>query len=204
MPDRPVAWRDLIIILTLVLSSGCSPLLAQETHVERLQRAGVECLGTIPGIFDQLHLEPSERAPYVRSALVNYWTEEEKTIFLGEQTSGQMNLPTLQYTVDGAGIEFGKVKSGRVSRTAFLGIQYLLMSPDSQVLADSRCDVSVSDTLSVEMARVFRDARYPETDIQPSERNWFKRVLQPAVVIGAAAVGTFLLFNLRSTQSDGG
>ncbi len=204
MPERSVSWLELIFILMLLLSSISRPLFAQDTHVERLQLAGIECLGAVPAIFDQFRLEPSERAPYLRAALVNYWTEREKIIYLKDSTAVESNLPTMQYNVDRIGIDLGKSRSGRVRRTAFLGVQYMLTGPDSQVLADSRCDTSVSDTLTVEAARLFQDSRFLETDVQPSQKNWFKRYLQPAVVIGAAAVGTFLLFNLRSTQSGGG
>lgn len=204
MHDRIADWLEPVVILTLLLSSGSHPLFAQESHVERLQRAGVECLGAVPSTLDQLHLNPSERAPYVRTALVRHWMESGKVIFSKESAPGSTGLPALQYTVDRIGIDLGKIQSGRVPRIAFLGIRYVLTGPDSEVLADSRCDSSVSDTLSVELARLFQDDRFPETDVQPAERNWFKRYLQPAVVIGAAAVGTFLLFNLRSNQSDGG
>jgi hypothetical protein len=192
------------IVLVLLFLVGSRPLVAQETHVEQLQLSAIDCLGAVPSVFDQFLLHPPEQAPYIRSALINYWTEQDKKVFLSDSTRSTSALPSLEYSVDRIGVDLGKTKSGQVPRTVHLAIRYLLAGPDSQVLADSHCDTTLSDTLSVEMARRFQDARFSETDVQPSEKNWLNEYLQPAVLIGAAAVGTFLLFNLRTTQSGGG
>lgn len=192
-----------LVLSGIVLTSGGNLLFAQATHAESIQRLAIECLGSVPATMDRLRLMPSGNAPYVRSALVSYWIRLGKEVFVRDSTSSPDGLPLLRYTVDRMGIEFGKSRSGHVPRTAFIDVRYTLSGPDSQVLVDSRCNVSRSDTLSLDTARFLRDTRFPETNVIPTSNNWMKRVLQPAVVIGAAAVGTFLFFNLRSGRSDG-
>jgi hypothetical protein len=66
------------------------------------------------------------------------------------------------------------------------------------------CSGATSDTLETEAVASLVDARYPETDVEFERGGLFRRIVQPAVILGAAVIGTYLFFNLRSKRTEGG
>jgi hypothetical protein len=194
----------ILLVSTITLPATSGSAVAQETHTEVLQRMAVGCVGSVPARLDSFVVEPGEKAPYIRSSVSNYWIEQGKTIFANDTDSPPDGLPVMAYTVDRAEISFGKSRSGLIPRRVVLGVRYILKGPQAQILADSRCDDTRSDTLTTEMARLFKDDRYAETNVLPSTTRWYRKVLEPAIVIGVAAVGTYLFFNLRSERASDG
>lgn len=178
--------------------------IGQPTHVEQLQDLGIRCLGSVPSDLSAFRLDSDERAPYVRSGLFSFWNEGGKQVFSNDSTRTEKSLPLLAYRIDQVRIELNRLNSDRVERLAVLDIRYTLSGPGGQLLADNLCSESATDTLSTELADAFKDSRYPETSVQLQSTGWFHRIIQPAVVAGAAAIGAYLFFNLRSRRSDDG
>lgn len=196
-----------LIALMVWLTAGDvraqEPSFVTQTHAEQLQTLALACLGPVPLGLNEIQIDSDGKHRYIESVLINYWMEEGMTVFDGSGSKETGAIPGLRFSVDTSTIILEKTSSGDFRRTANIGIEYVLTGPNAQVLADSRCDTAQSDTISSEQANAFRDSRFPETDIESSSRSWFRSFLEPAVTIGAAAVGTYLFFNLRSERADG-
>ena len=198
MPRIPVLF--LVTILALLWTAR--PAQAQPTHVQQLQELGIRCLGNVPGNLGSFRLDGDESAPYLPSALFSYWSDNDRQVFDNDTLRTDVRLPVLFYRLENVGIDLKRAKSGGILRTASLGVRYRLSGPGGQILADNQCSDSLTDTLSVERARAYADPRYSETNIEPPQGGWFRSVLEPAVIAGAAAIGAYLFFNLRSRRTN--
>ncbi len=203
----------LIFGIFLTVIAGCIwpfvavSSLAQASHVEQFQSIAIECLGDVPAELDAFELSGPDRMPFIRTGLIGFWLAQKKSVYDGiEEVNGadSTHLALLRYDIERAGVEYGKSSSGFIERNVYMALRYELNGPDGEVLSISTCDRSLSDTLSTNLAKLYNDDRFSETNVEPENRSWLKKVIQPAVVIGAAALGTALFFNLRSDRADGG
>jgi hypothetical protein len=201
---------NILIVGTIVMMVSpilAAPSSAQAGHVEQFQSIAIACLGSVPDGMASFVLNGSDRMPFVRTGLIGHWLADGRTVYDTKQNSdsgGASTLPELEYDIEQAGVEYDNVGSGRSRRSVSLALRYELTGPDDQVLSNNSCNRTVADTLDTDMAALLKDARFPETDVTPDNRSWLKKALQPAVVIGAAALGTALFFNLRSERADDG
>ena len=194
--------KHLLIIVIFTLTSA--PAQAQSSHLEQLQIAGIECMGNVLANVASFELDADERAPYLRPALVSHWMAEGHTVYTADSSNVDLMLPKFQYRVDDVGIDVRRLGSGLVERTVSVAMRYVLTGPDSQILADNMCSRELVDSLDAHLANSLADARYAETNIQYEDEGWIHRVLEPAIIVGAAVIGTYLFFNLRSKRSDDG
>jgi hypothetical protein len=193
-PNSPVGlffW-----VMWLVVSA---PVYSQSTHVERLQLIGTSCLGSVPASLDSFLLDSDDASPYIRQALISEWKSDGRRVYA---TDSLHTLPELRYRVETAKIELYRAGKNQYGRAARLSVSYRLTSESGEILSDGQCADIRSDTLSAALASSMRDSRYPETDVEPPRGGWFRKFLQPAVVLGASAIGTYLFFNLRSRRTD--
>ncbi len=200
MPRKPDFC--LAVIFTLLLTAG--PALAQPTHVQQLQELGIRCLGRVPGDLREFRLDGDESSPYLFPALTSYWSENNKRVFVNDTTRTDARIPVLSYRVENADIDLRRAGQGGLIRTANLAVRYRLSGPDGQILSDNQCSDTIADSLAADAARAYADSRYPVTDVEPPQGGWFRSILEPAVVVGAAAIGAYLFFNLRSRRTDNG
>lgn len=198
------------LYLVLAVMAAFRPMsaTAQASHVERLQDAARACLGHIPDELESFRLSTDARAPYIRSALVSDWLAEGKTVYddaiVRDADEGASDMARFSYETDAIEISFDPVGGGVILRHATVGMSYGLTGADAQVLIDSRCDQTLSDSLDASLAKALRDHRWPETDVAPENRSILGKIVKPVVVLGAAAVGTWLFFNLRSERAEDG
>ena len=174
---------------------------AQHSHVEQLQDIASACLATSPGKFMVFGLNSDAAAPYIRQSLFDRWKAEERKIYAADSLA---SIPILTFRVLEKKVELYRAGKNRVGRTARLSLSIQLTGPDGELLSDHLCADIRTDTLSTESARSMVDPRFPETNVSPPVGGWFRRYLQPAVIIGASAIGTYLFFNLRSRRTDSG
>ena len=194
--------KHLLFIVIFTLASA--PAQAQASHLEQLQIAVIECIGGVLANVDSFELDADERAPYLRPALVSHWMDEGRIVYTADSSNVDLKLPRFQYRVDVVRIGIRGLSSGLVERTASVAMRYVLTGPDSQILADNMCSRELVDSLDAHLANSLADARYAETNIQYEDEGWIHRVLEPAIIVGAAVIGTYLFFNLRSKRSDDG
>lgn len=175
--------------------------LAQNSHIQQLQDIAGECLATSPGEFESFVLDSDSAAPYVRQYLFSRWQEEDRKMYLADSLG---SMPRLKYRVLEAKIELYRAGKNRIGRTTRLSLSIQLTGPDGELLSDRLCGDVRTDTLSTDTAHMMIDSRYPETNVSPPAGGWFRRYLQPAVIVGASAIGTYLFFNLRSRRTGSG
>ena len=101
-------------------------------------------------------------------------------------------------------VTYARAGRGRLTRSGDVAIQYTLTQPDGRILAADSCTRSASDTMTKRKAETLRDERYDVTmpDIPPT--GLWRRYLEPAVLVAATGIGTYLFFNLRSRRTDSG
>ena len=177
---------------------------AQPTHIERLQKAGIECLQDVVSGVVSMQLDADERAPYLRAAMIEAWKKEGRTLFVPDSVGVRPEIPAFNYRVDDVRVELERLKAGQVARTAVVSLQYSLIAPNGQILSNNLCTGQQQDTIRVELVDHLSDARFPETSPQDLGPGLFTRIVEPAVIIGAAVIGTYLFFNLRSKRTEGG
>ena len=76
---------------------------AQQTNMALFQQMAVECLGPVPSAHRQFHLEASgNKIPFIQSGLIQYWQENEYTVFLADSTqnNNSASFPTLTYSIE--------------------------------------------------------------------------------------------------------
>lgn len=170
----------------------------QSTNLALYQEMAVECLGDVPASIDTLALQPPDRMPYIRSALVTHWQDDGRTIYLPDSAGTH---PLLSFDVEEADVTYAR-RSRRIGRSVVLALRYSLTSPTGRILADDRCREETSDMISRTALQVVQVDAYPETQADPPEGGWFRRYLEPVVITAATAVAVYLFFTLRSTEAD--
>ena len=202
--------RPLLILLLLlpVLASPASGQSASDPgHVETLARLGASCLAEIVSQQDQFRLQTqgtlsgTSGTDMLSSPWAAAWTSEGKTVFM--QPSDAV-APLLVITVDRAELMLKRSGRKHVERHDSMNLTWWLSDTDGQLLGTDSCQQAGTDRLTRSAARAMADPRSPVTnpDLPPRSRIW--NAAEPAVLIGATAVGTYLLFNLRSRRADNG
>lgn len=91
-----------------------------------------------------------------------------------------------------------------LERRIRVGLRYTLTQPGGGVLASDSCLETRSDLHTRRGAASLADPRWSVTNPDIPQTGFWRRYLQPTVLVAAAAVGTYLFFNLRSDRADGG
>ena len=169
-----------------------------------LQEAGVACISDeIPDV-DAVVLDADEASPYLRPAVVDHLQNEGARVYRFDSTAVDRGLPVLWYRVAEARIDLDRAGGGMVDRRASVSLHAALYGPDGNVLADSFCSADRNDRIPASGVSALTDSRFPETNVTIESRNLLRRLVEPAVIVGAAVIGTYLFFNLRSKRTEGG
>lgn len=90
-----------------------------------------------------------------------------------------------------------------LERRIRVGLRYTMTQPDGTILASDSCVEDRSDLHSRRLANALADPRWSVTNPDIPQTGRWRRTLQPAVLVAATAIGTYLFFNLRSDRADG-
>ena len=141
----------------------------------------------------------------IASVLVAAWTSAGKTVYLQPSEAA---VPLLVVTTERSAITLGRTDGGMLTRRAAVDLTWWLSSAGGDVLATHTCRDQLSDHLSRAEAKrlAVPGSQLFDPDLPPRSRllHTARRIMEPAVLLGATAVGTYLLFNLRSRRSDTG
>lgn len=191
-------YRLAVVLSVLWMMPGLAQ--AQPTNLEAFQQLALECLAEAPASTPAFVLEAPGQMPYLRQALVDHWQRQDYTVYLGADSVRQ-TLPAFAYRIEHVAVDYDRAGRRQLDRTLTLALAYTHTAADGRLLADTRC----ADTFTDRIARADREqvetGAYPETrGVVP--QGWLRRYLEPAVVIGSAALGTYLFFTLRSTRQS--
>ncbi len=176
---------------------------AQPTNVSHYETLALRCLGAVPDTVRVFRLDAPEAMPYLRTALVGRWQAEGRTVYLSDATQGPA-LPWLHYAVEEVRVAYARAGGRHLGRTVTLALRYVFTAADGRLLRERRCRDTLTDTIPRDALPLVETPAFPETQAPPPETGWFRRILEPAVITAATAVGVYLFFSLRSDRSDGG
>jgi len=146
-----------------------------------------------------IQLAPTDLAPFFRNSLIHTFTTN------GFRVVSVDSAPVLQITIRNGGVHFpsswksGILGSRLAQRVASVEVSFFLDPLQEGTLVFARnVSKEFSDTVAVDAVD---DLRHPSLALEqgdlPSE-GIFSGVLEPLVLLGALAVGVFLLFTVRS------
>lgn len=192
--------------LLLCLSAlAAGPALARQaagpTNMDVYRTLAHRCLAAVPDTIRAFVLAPSERMPYLSSALITAWQDEGRTLYVADTLGPGRRLPVLTYAVDDARLAYASASRRRLTRTAVLALRYTLTAPDGRLLRADGCRETFEDTVPRAVHESLATPAFPETQAALPAAGWARRYLEPAVLVAATAVGAFLFFSLRSRRS---
>lgn len=175
-----------------------APAFGQSTTLSLYQEMALECIGEVPPQLDRLILEAPDEMPYLRSALVQAWQEDEREVYL---PGAGVEEGRITYEVEEAFVRYERA-GRRLAREIRLTLQFRIADAEGRLLADRRCARRRDDVIARSQVDAVESAAYPETRASLPRGGWFRRVLEPAVLTSAAVVTIYLFFTLRSTGGE--
>lgn len=188
-------------VLLAAVPSGTAG--ARQTNAERMSELAVRCVAPRAEGLDAIRLDGPSRLPFVRSAVVASWTAGGVTVYDAARADSA-GVADVHLDVESAGVTYGRAGGDRIARTVSLALLVRVVEPDGRIRSDAACRDTLTDEVSRDALASLGNPAYPETIGQGPPAGWFRRILQPAVVTAATAVGVFLFFSLRSRRSDDG
>lgn len=175
---------------------------AQTTHRKVMADIALECvLAEIPGPTE-IQLTGTGLAAIVAPDLESALISRGFTLLKPDAPNARSQVA---YDVEFADVALTRKGKNQLERVVSLGLSLTLSgSADDRISGSKTCRDSRSDIVGREEVASLGDPGYPETNpIIPAKGGW-KRFIEPAVLLAASAVGTYLLFNLRSRRADSG
>ena len=192
-----------LLTIGIIGMTSAPPARAQDTNLAVYQKLAVECLGELPSDIDTLALETESRMPFLRTALVEAWKTGGHEVYAIDTTPPQAaHLPRLAFTVEDAGVTYTRADRRRLNRRVRLGLRYALTDSDGRIIADDRCAEALSDTIDRAAVARYENEAYAETRGELPRAGWLRRIVEPAIITAATAVGVYLFFTLRSQSAD--
>jgi len=173
---------------------------AQKTNVSVLEDLAIQCLAEVPDTLLTFGLAAPSQMPYLRTALVERWLENNRTVILIDSPDS-LTHPILEYQVEKVQVDYRRSGRKRIRRTLTLALRYSLTGADGQLLLEKACSPSFTDTLDRSYITLVESDVFPETKGQVPEAGWIKRFLEPALLTAATALTVYLFFSLRSDKA---
>lgn len=198
-------WRWLRIACLLLAGTAHYAGAQPATNVEAYQRLALDCLADVPDTIHVFQLQAPPQMPYLRTALVDRWHREGRTVFLADSTLGTppARLPRLVYLVEERGVDYERAGRRQMRRAVRLGLRYTLLGADGRLLREDACLDRFDDMLRPSDQPVVETAAFPESQGAAPRAGWLRRYAQPAVLAAATAVTIYLFFSLRNNQPEG-
>lgn len=190
-------------LLLAICAALPRPAAAQDTHADVLGGMVEDCLGPAVADADTFRVAFEGVPGFMETRLIAHWLDEGRVVLAGE-ASGEDDAADLHLhaAIDEAGVVLDRAGGGMLERTARIVVTYRLTASTDRVLAADTCRSSEQDVIDGDLAESLADGRYSGTSPEIPSTSRLRRFVEPVVVIGAAAIGTYLFFNLRSSRSD--
>lgn len=181
-------------------AAGAGAGASTETNAEVLTRLALECTAGVLQGPDSLIVSSPSRLPFLGSGLLTSWQRAGKVLFVPGSREG---LGRVDLGLERAGVSYRRATSGLVERRVALSLSVRRTTAAGQILEDDLCAATEQDLVPLDRIPDLEDAGYPETRADIPLSFW-RRLVQPAVITAATAVGTILFFSLRSRRSTDG
>ncbi len=203
MPRRLLLPVCAFFLLPLFGGSWMQTAAAQPTNEAVFSGLAAECLPPLPDAAGGIRLRAPDAMPFVRSAIVNAWKGEGRSVYVEDSLFAQP-YPAFSYSVSDARVRYARAGRGKLQRTVDLELRYTLTGADGLVLNDAPCRKQWVDVVPLREAERLATAAYPETQAALPDAGWRRRYLEPSLLLGATALSVYLLFSLRSGQGNDG
>ena len=212
----PHVWLigALLLLLAAALAGPAraqsdTPLTQPPTHRNVMAYIALQCVLAHIDKAAPLQVEGKGLAPIVAPGL------EAGMLKNGYHLASLGVGKSLEYTVDLAVVDLKKSSRKQVTRTVSLGMSFQIWdrtakgnqdqnAPEATLEQSGTCSDVQVDTVDRTLLSSLSYAGFPETNPAQPAMGGLRRFLEPAVLIGATAVGTYLFFNLRSRRADSG
>lgn len=197
--DRPAANSHHDALLTALV--GCIDV-PMEAWIEAREYG--EVAGVAAEVSPKLTLDWGGALPFMEASVSAYLLAGGIALSEGSLDGGSGGR--LRIDVDEGSLLY--VRAPRraeepLERHIRVGLRYTLTQPDDTILASDSCVKDRSDLHSRRLANALADSRWNVTNPDIPQTGRWQRILQPAVLAAATAIGTYLFFNLRSDRADG-
>lgn len=192
-------------LLFVLLGSLASPLAAQPANTAVFQDLALRCVAFVGDASGDLIIDtPAARMPYVRSAIVQSLDAAGRQVFLADSTYTTQpdNLPILRYQIDGAAVDYKRLKKKRAQRSVTLTAAASLIDASGALLADKTCSELAVDTVAIAHLKDLENSVYRETQGPTVPSGFVRRFLQPVMLTAATSLSVYLFFALRSDSNS--
>lgn len=173
-----------------------------KTNVDVLGDLAIKCVGRVPDTLSSFLLEASDRMPYLRPRLTNYWRDLGKSVFLADSLTGvapPADLDRMGYDPEDAEVSYTSADDAQLLRTISLSIRYSLIAPTGLLRDEGRCSDQYSDTINRGIVSLVERDPFPETrGAVPPQRSW-RTWAEPVVLAASVGVVAYLFFTIRSS-----
>jgi len=194
-------------LLALLMAALASPVLAQTSHRSVLGDLAFACVEHAFQDSRIVRINGSGLTALVEPVLIERLVAAGKKLAIntvGDSTRPESGVE-LAYRVESARTELTRKGKKDLNRTVFLDMTFQLIDLSGESVIDAGvCSDSSTDVILRSQANTLSHKDFPEVNPEISSNNLFSRWIQPVVLVAATAVGTYLLFNLRSRRADGG
>ena len=186
-----------VVLLASVVAVAV-PANGQTTNRQVLEQVGVQCLADAAGEIPSFRLAAPDSLPYLRSALVHSWLAGGKRVLV--EDASEADVPLFRYGIQQAGVSYRRIGRSAFERTVSLSLEYTLTGIQGSIEADGICNETAVDTVRTRDLALLEDPAFSETVGPRPPAGWIRRIVEPAVLVGAVSVGVYLFFSLRSTS----
>lgn len=173
-----------------------------KSNVEILGDLAIGCIGTVPDSLSSFVLESSDRMPYLRPRLTEYWRGRGQQVFLSDSLAGLNPPPDLSrmtYDPEDAQVLYETADEAQLQRTITLLIRYSLVAPTGLLEDEGRCRDEYSDRIGRGVVDLVQRDPFPETRAEvPPQKTW-RTWAEPVVLAASVGVVAYLFFTIRSS-----
>ncbi|MBI3189318.1 MAG: hypothetical protein HYZ33_01590 [Ignavibacteriales bacterium] len=206
-----VLYIVLIMVSQFAFSSGMQSDDSVKTNMQ-LFRDGIVTL--TDSIFNRLpnekrnsivvSIQMIEELSFVSQTIVSELQSKGVQVFIESTTVTpsflelQINSPELRISY-GDSFRESFLGETKANRTVTVSLPFLAKDVQSNsVLQSGTLLYNYSDTVSTDMISLLEQQGIPSTHAPMPERNFFDRLLEPLIIIGATGVAVYLFFHVRS------
>lgn len=188
--------------VVLLLATAQTASAQPATNMAAYQTLALDCLAEVPDTVRTFRLDAPAQMPYLRTALVDRWQREGRTVYLADSTarSAAADVPRLAYRIEESGVAYERAGRREMGRAVRLSLRYTLLGADGRLLHENACRDTFDDVLRRSDQATIETATFPETQGAAPRAGWLRRYVQPAVLAAATAVTVYLFFSLRNNQ----
>ncbi len=199
-----VSYRVATLALGFALMAG--PVGAQSTPPSHREVVGDLAYSCVERAFPEARMtrmSGSGSFNLVEPVLIERLVSAGKSVTVAADSS--QYTATLVYRVESVRVELSRKSKNELNRSVFLDMTFQVVDAVESGVVDARvCSDSFSDTIPRKLANTLGHNDFTELNPTIPSGSVFSRWVQPVVLVAATAVGTYLLFNLRSRRADGG